>query len=66
MNIDLLPIELDELIEWHKTVGPICDQTDDFLGARIHRDRYETLLRLKRKHLGLPTETTSGDQDTSA
>lgn len=45
---DLLkPIELDELIEWHKLCANCCERSDDFAGARRHRERRVELVGIR-------------------
>jgi hypothetical protein len=39
----LLPIERDELIRWHRMCAQVSEQTDDFAGARRHRERLTEL-----------------------
>lgn len=45
---DLLkPIELDHLIEWHTNCAQWSAQSDDFGGARVHRERARELKAIK-------------------
>jgi hypothetical protein len=45
---DLLkPIELDELIEWHKMCASCCERSDDLAGARRHRERRVELVGIR-------------------
>lgn len=39
----LLPIERDELVRWHTMCAQVSAQTDDFAGARRHRERLAEL-----------------------
>ena len=41
--VEMVPIEREHLIEWHKTLAGCCEQTDDFAGARMHSDRARAL-----------------------
>lgn len=45
----LWPIEWDHLKEWHKNHARLCSQTDDFVGARVHRERYAEMLRIEEQ-----------------
>jgi len=39
----LTPVEWEYLKDWHKNAQLWCDQTDDFIGARMHRDRFREM-----------------------
>lgn len=45
----LFPIEWDHLKDWHKNSAQLCSQVDDFVGARIHRDRFREMEALDKR-----------------
>lgn len=57
----LKPIELDELIRWHEMCERCSAQTDDFSGARMHRDRLAELRAVKTG--SVPETSTERDPD---
>lgn len=47
---DLLkPVEFEHLIDWHKACGECAERTDDFTGARFHRERRRELVDMRAR-----------------
>ena len=52
------PVEVERLIEWHKMAAGVTEQTDDFVGARMHRERLRVWQEY-RSPQSQPAETTA-------
>lgn len=54
----LTPAEADELIRWHTLCASVSAQTDDFAGARWHREKLAQWEAWRGGVRGFPDETT--------